>query len=106
MTSSQDTINKSEIKHGIVIPCYNESSRLDLNTFIDFAKQYKHVSLCFVNDGSADMTRATLANIKNLVSDNVHICNVQENAGKANAVRTGSWFLYNETDVDTIGSEI
>lgn len=89
--------------HGIVIPCYNESSRLDLNTFINFAKRNKGSVLCFVNDGSADMTRSTLASIKNLVHDNVFICEVTENAGKANAVRKGSQILYDETDVDTIG---
>ncbi|MGB3468030.1 MAG: glycosyltransferase [Cyclobacteriaceae bacterium] len=93
----------NEPVHGIVIPCYNESSRLDLNTFIEFAKLHKGSILCFVNDGSADDTRATLASIKNFVHDNVYICEVLENAGKAEAVRKGSLFLYNETAADTIG---
>lgn len=101
MTSKKNT-NQVPI-HGIVIPCYNESSRLDLNTFIEFAKRNKGSVLCFVNDGSADMTRATLASIKNLVHDNVYICEVSENAGKANAVRKGSMMLFNETEADTIG---
>ena len=91
------------MKHGIVIPCYNESSRLKLETFIDFARAHKSTSLCFVNDGSSDPTRSTLAEIKNLVQDNVFIFNVAENAGKANAVRQGSLFLYKETEVETIG---
>ncbi|MEL6557172.1 MAG: glycosyltransferase [Bacteroidota bacterium] len=94
---------RNKTTHGIVIPCYNESSRLDLSTFISFARRNKGSVLCFVNDGSADMTRSTLASIKNLVHDNVYICEVTENAGKANAVRTGSMMLYKETDVDTIG---
>ncbi|MEL7146007.1 MAG: glycosyltransferase [Bacteroidota bacterium] len=89
--------------HGIVIPCYNESSRLDLSTYIDFARRNKGTVLCLVNDGSADDTRATLAEIKNLAHDNVLICHVPKNAGKANAVRTGSLMLHKETDVDTIG---
>ncbi len=98
-------INNSNLKqqHGIVIPCYNESSRLELDTFIAFAKKHKGATICFVNDGSADMTRSTLANIKNMVTDNVHIFNVSENAGKANAVLRGSMYLYQETEVDTIG---
>jgi dolichyl-phosphate beta-glucosyltransferase len=91
------------MQHGIIIPCYNESSRLDLNTFIDFANKHKQVTLCFVNDGSADPTRSTLAEIKNIVHDNVHVFNVEENAGKANAVRQGALFLHNETEVETIG---
>ncbi len=91
------------MQHGIVIPCYNESSRLDLETFIEFAKTHKGATLCFVNDGSSDKTRATLARIKNMVHENVHVFNVEQNAGKANAVRQGSLFLYRETSVDTIG---
>ena len=93
----------NKYKHGVVIPCYNESSRLDLSTYIEFAKRNKGTVLCLVNDGSADATRATLAEIKNLAHDNVYICNVARNAGKANAVRTGSLMLYQETEVETIG---
>ncbi|MFA0963371.1 glycosyltransferase [Roseivirga sp. BDSF3-8] len=91
------------MKHGIVIPCYNESSRLQLDTYIRFAEAHPDTTLCFVNDGSADTTRSTLAHIKNLVSENVYVYHVEENAGKANAVRQGASFLYRETDVDTIG---
>ncbi|UXP32096.1 glycosyltransferase [Reichenbachiella agarivorans] len=91
------------MKHGIVIPCYNESSRLELNTFIEFAKNHHDITLCFVNDGSSDPTRSTLAGIKNLVHENVFVFNVEKNAGKANAVRQGALFLHRETDVDTIG---
>lgn len=89
--------------HGIIIPCYNESSRLDLTTFIAFAKANKSSVLCLVNDGSADMTRSTLAEIKNNVHENVYVVHVEANAGKANAVRQGARFLYKETDVETIG---
>lgn len=91
------------MEHGIIIPCYNESSRLELSTFIDFARTHKSSTLCLVNDGSADMTRSTLAEIKNLVHDNVHVFNVEKNAGKANAVRQGALFLYKESNVETIG---
>lgn len=91
------------MKHGIVIPCYNESSRLELETFIKFAVSHPGVVLCFVNDGSRDPTRSTLAKIKNMVTENVHVYHVEENAGKANAVRQGALFLHRETDVETIG---
>lgn len=91
------------MKHGIVIPCYNESSRMDLTRFIEYAKEDKEITLCLVNDGSSDPTRSTLAWIKNMVHENVHILHVEDNAGKANAVRTGALFLYRETEVETIG---
>ncbi len=89
--------------HGIVIPCYNESSRLDIDSFLDYAADNKETNICFVNDGSSDATRATLAKIKNLEYDNVHIFNLQENSGKAQAVKEGALYLYEETTVDTIG---
>jgi len=91
------------MKHGIVIPCYNESSRLELDTFIDFARKHPLSVLCLVNDGSADETRSTLAEVKNLVHENVYVFHVEDNSGKANAVRQGALFLHRETDVDSIG---
>lgn len=91
------------MKHGIVIPCYNEASRLDLKTFISFAEKDKSVHLCFVNDGSADATRGTLAKIRHEVNDNVFIYHIEDNAGKANAVRKGALYLYEEAEVDTVG---
>lgn len=93
----------TNMQHGIIIPCYNEASRLEMKTFIDFAERRKDIHLCFVNDGSRDHTRAALADIKHDVSDNVYVLDVAENAGKANAVREGALFLYKETEVDTVG---
>jgi glycosyltransferase involved in cell wall biosynthesis len=89
--------------NGIIIPCYNESDRLDINSFLDYAADNKHNILCFVNDGSSDATRSTLAKIKDYQHDNVRIYNVEENCGKAKAVQLGALHLYNDTRVNTIG---
>lgn len=91
------------MKHGIVIPCYNEGSRLDLETFIQFAERRKDIHLCLVNDGSRDHTRSVLAEVKHDAHDNVYILSSDDNGGKAEAVRNGALFLYDETVVDTIG---
>lgn len=91
------------MKHGIIVPCYNEASRLEMKTFIEFAGKRKDLHLCFVNDGSRDHTRSALASIKHDEHDNVYILDVAQNAGKANAVRQGALFLFDETEVDTIG---
>ncbi len=91
------------MKHGIVVPCYNEGSRLDLKTFVEFAEKRKDIHLCFVNDGSRDHTRSALAEIKHDAHDNVYILSTDINSGKAEAVRQGALFLYQETEVDTIG---
>ena len=82
------------MKHGIVIPCYNEGSRLDLKTFVAFAEKRKDIHLCLVNDGSKDHTRSTLADVKNDSHDNVYVLSTDVNAGKAEAVRRGALFLY------------
>lgn len=91
------------MKHGIVVPCYNEGSRLDLKTFVQFADKRKDIHLCFVNDGSKDHTRSELAKIKHDSHDNVYVLSTDINGGKAEAVRQGALFLYEETEVDTIG---
>lgn len=91
------------MEHGIVVPCYNEGSRLDLKTFVQFAEKRKDIHLCFVNDGSKDHTRSALAEIKHDSHDNVYVLSTDINAGKAEAVRQGALFLYEETEVDTIG---
>lgn len=89
--------------NGIIIPCYNESDRLNINSFLDYAADNKHNILCFVNDGSSDATRSTLAKIKDYQHDNVLVYNVPENSGKAKAVQLGALHLYNDTRVHTIG---
>ena len=91
------------MKNGIIIPCYNESSRLDIKSYLDYANNNKDTLLCFVNDGSSDATRATLAELKDIESDNIHVYSLSENGGKAKAVQEGALYLYNETEVETIG---
>ena len=91
------------MKNGIIIPCYNESSRLDIKSYLDYANNNKDTLLCFVNDGSSDATRSTLAELKSQESDNIHVYSLSENGGKAKAVQEGALYLYNETEVETIG---
>ncbi len=70
---------------------------------MDYAANNKHNVLCFVNDGSSDATRETLATIKASEHENVHIFNLSENCGKAKAVQQGALYLYHQTSVKTIG---
>lgn len=73
----------------IVIPCYNEETRLPVQDFEDFLVENKNVSICFSNDGSKDNTLSVLTNIKNNFPDQVIVNNLEVNQGKAEAVRTG-----------------
>lgn len=73
----------------IVVPCFNEAQRIDLDQFADFAAQHPDFSFLFVNDGSTD---ATLAILQALQARNPAWCevlNLEVNRGKAEAVRRG-----------------
>jgi len=71
----------------IVVPCYNEESRLGsvLKGFLD--SPYRFV---FVNDGSRD---DTLAVLRNSVKPPNYVISLDKNAGKAEAVRRGIEFI-------------
>lgn len=70
----------------IIIPCYNEANRLEIETYKTFQKQNNTFDLLFVNDGSTDETLSVL-NI--LISElhNTYILNLKKNTGKAEAIR-------------------
>ena len=82
------------LEAGIVIPCYNEGSRLDLDLFKTFLNKHTNVILLFVNDGSQDNTEEILSEINNL--HNTKVINFKKNRGKAKVVQTGINTLTNE----------
>jgi glycosyltransferase involved in cell wall biosynthesis len=91
------------MKTGIIIPCYNEESRLDTASFLKFIEENLDYHLCFVNDGSKDNTLAVLQSMKREQPDRISIVDVKRNVGKASAVRAGVRYLYNRTDIHSIG---
>ena len=91
------------MKTGIIIPCYNEAKRLDVQAFINFINTNHQYHLCFVNDGSKDNTLEVLEAIQKKATNKVSIVDVKKNAGKAAAVRSGARYLYNRQDIDYIG---
>ncbi|OUR94591.1 glycosyl transferase family 2 [Flavobacteriales bacterium 34_180_T64] len=91
------------MKTGIIIPCYNEEKRLNVNTFVEFIQTHNQYHLCFVNDGSKDNTLSVLEEIKKQAKTKISIVDVKKNAGKAAAVRSGARYLFNRQDVDYIG---
>lgn len=76
-------------KTRIIIPCYNESARLNPSAFLDVLDQAPHLSFLFVNDGSTDDTLNILTSIKEKNSHQVDVMNLDRNVGKAEAVRRG-----------------
>lgn len=73
----------------VVIPCYNEASRLDVKSFSDFISENADYDFLFVNDGSADDTLHVLEKLRSDRFENVQIVNLKTNSGKAEAVRQG-----------------
>jgi dolichyl-phosphate beta-glucosyltransferase len=71
----------------VVIPCYNEAERLDLEQFQTLLAE-PGLSLLFVDDGSGDATLKILQNFAAKTND-VQVLPLSPNRGKAEAVRLG-----------------
>jgi glycosyltransferase involved in cell wall biosynthesis len=72
-----------EKKICLIIPCYNEEKRLRMDQFADYGGDGIFL---FVNDGSTDQT---VNIISRYVGDNIFLLNLEDNVGKAEAVRSG-----------------
>lgn len=73
----------------IIVPCYNESSRLKTGSFQEFARLGYPICFLFVNDGSTDETLAVLESMREGFEQSIHILNQGKNGGKGEAVRAG-----------------
>ena len=70
----------------IVVPCYNEESRLDINNWKLIMQTVPNCVWIYVNDGSTDRTYQTLSFLESKKS---HILNLSKNFGKGEAIRAG-----------------
>jgi glycosyltransferase involved in cell wall biosynthesis len=73
----------------LVVPCYNEASRLDADAFLRFVTTHPGVRLVMVDDGSEDGTAAVLEQIRCAAPGAVTVLSLPVNGGKAEAVRAG-----------------
>jgi dolichyl-phosphate beta-glucosyltransferase len=100
----------------IVVPCYNEASRLRTQEFVSFALAEPSVFFCLVNDGSTDDTGASLHRIAAEIPASALCLELEGNHGKAEAVRRGiihaaervpaDFFGFWDADLSTPLSEI
>ncbi|HVU95478.1 MAG TPA: glycosyltransferase [Puia sp.] len=72
----------------IVIPCYNEETRLPVREYRRFLFNAA-LDIYFVNDGSTDRTIRLLEDLKDQFPLQVKILSLEKNVGKAEAVRRG-----------------
>jgi glycosyltransferase involved in cell wall biosynthesis len=86
----------------VVIPCYDEASRLPTARFKDFLREHPEVSFVFVDDGSRDDTLAVLRSLERVDPERVGVLALPENVGKAEAVRRGILRALQD-DVEAVG---
>ncbi len=73
----------------IVVPCYNEAERLDVEAFVRAASELEDLKFLMVNDGSTDATAAVLEKLETSVPGSFESLTLPANRGKAEAVRQG-----------------
>jgi len=73
----------------IVIPCYQEASRLQPECFSRFLESWQDVGFIFVNDNSTDLTGTKINELANLYPDRIASLHNTVNLGKAGSVRRG-----------------
>ncbi len=86
-----------------VIPCYNEAERLDTSKIISFLSEHPEIHAVLVNDGSTDSTIDVLNEINRNCPTNSSVVDLQQNGGKAEAVRQGVLFALRHTSASHIG---
>jgi dolichyl-phosphate beta-glucosyltransferase len=73
----------------LIIPCYNEATRLPVDAFAGFVARQPDRHLCFVNDGSTDNTLLILNDLQQKHPNRITVIDLLHNQGKAGAVRAG-----------------
>lgn len=73
----------------IIVPCYNEATRLPVDVFRVYMQLYPQVHFCFVDDGSSDNTSGILRKMQAENPTQVEALILPKNQGKASAVRAG-----------------
>ena len=71
----------------LVVPCYNEESRLNVQYWFEVIRKHTEVNFLFVDDGSKDETLRVLRSIQ--ILPNVQVLPLKNNSGKGEAVRQG-----------------
>lgn len=73
----------------LIVPCYNEANRLDVDALGVALDRYDELQLLLVDDGSTDRTLDTLRAAAVSHPARTHVLPLPRNVGKAEAVRLG-----------------
>lgn len=86
----------------IIIPCYNEAKRLPTESFLNFVLGNPDIMFLFVNDGSKDNTLSVLEDFTSK-HPLLRYLDLEKNGGKAEAVRQGVLYAYEQFNPELIG---
>ncbi len=88
---SEQTMNESPRVQGVtlVVPCYNEATRLDVAALAEFAAGQPGLRFLLVNDGSTDATAEVIGGLAARMPGSFEALPLDQNRGKAEAVRRG-----------------
>src|SRR5437868_13976704 len=101
MTSGD--IVRQDYRVSLVIPCYNEALRLDVQQFREYLARNSQTRLVFVDDGSTDATVAVLEQLRTGYEDCAEILRCGKNKGKAQAVRLGVTYALDNFQQEIVG---
>ena len=87
----------------LVIPCYNETGRLQQEALINWVLTHSNVHIYLVNDGSSDGTADMIEALHQAYSDSIFALQLSKNGGKAEAVRRGMLYALAHGNYDYIG---
>jgi dolichyl-phosphate beta-glucosyltransferase len=84
-------MNEQQVRPSVVIvvPCYNEAKRLNVEEFAIFQLPDRGLQVLFVDDGSGDGTAQVLETLCATAPDRLAYARLPKNMGKAEAVRLG-----------------
>ncbi len=86
----------------VVIPCFNEASRLATDTILAFIRSSSEPNLLFVDDGSSDRTGEVLQRLHRAEPQRISTMTLADNLGKGTAVRHGCLRAFS-TGADFVG---
>src|SRR3954464_7459638 len=94
MQAELETNGRSRISPtlAVVIPCFNEKERLQIDAYEAFSRAHPDILLVFVDDGSRDGTALVLKELAVDHPERIFAIELDTNSGKAEAVRTGMLF--------------
>jgi len=87
----------------VIVPCYNEASRIDTAAFRAYLESSSAGHLIFVDDGSTDATFAALEAICAGAGCRAQVLRLASNSGKAEAVRFGVMHALEHVEQDVVG---